>query len=135
VTRPPHTVLLYAALLALLFVGLSLRTLRMRRKMRIAIGDGGQPAMLRAMRVHANFAEYVPLTLLLIYLAEASGAGAGFVHGMGLAALLGRGAHAYGVGQLNEDYRFRTVGMALTFATLIAASLYLLRVYVAAALP
>lgn len=43
---------LYAALLALLFVGLSLQTLRMRRRLRIAVGDAGNLAMLRAMRVH-----------------------------------------------------------------------------------
>jgi len=29
--------------------------------------------MLRAMRVHSNFAEYVPLALLLIYFGEVQG--------------------------------------------------------------
>ena len=33
----------YAALLALLFVALSVRTLRLRRRLRIAIGDAGNP--------------------------------------------------------------------------------------------
>jgi len=61
---------LYAALLAMLFVALSIRTLRLRRRLRIGIGDAGNEQMLRAMRVHSNFAEYVPLTLFLIYLAE-----------------------------------------------------------------
>ena len=70
----PHIVLLYAALLALLFVGLSIRTLRMRRRLGIAIGDAGNESMLRAMRAHSNFAEYVPLSLLLIYLVEVTGA-------------------------------------------------------------
>ncbi|HAY26639.1 MAG TPA: glutathione metabolism protein, partial [Candidatus Accumulibacter sp.] len=56
----------YAALLALFFVALSIRTLRLRRELRITVGDGGNPAMLRAMRVHANFAEYVPLGLILL---------------------------------------------------------------------
>ena len=61
---------LYAALLAILYAGLSVRTLRLRRQLRIAIGDKGDERMLRAMRAHANFAEYVPLALLLIYLVE-----------------------------------------------------------------
>ena len=56
----------YAALLALLFVALSWRTIGLRRRYCVAVGDGGQPELLRAMRVHANFAEYVPLALLLI---------------------------------------------------------------------
>nr|WP_323893986.1 MAPEG family protein [Aeromonas allosaccharophila] len=62
----------YAALLALLFVLLSIRTIRTRHSRRVALGHGDDPAMLRAMRVHANFAEYVPLALLLIYFVEAS---------------------------------------------------------------
>lgn len=65
-----HIVFLYAALLALLFVALSIRTLLMRRRLGIAIGDAGNESMLRAMRVHSNFAEYVPLSLLLIYFVE-----------------------------------------------------------------
>nr|WP_265324035.1 MAPEG family protein [Aeromonas veronii] len=50
----------YAALLALLFVLLSIRTIRTRHSRKVALGHGDDPAMLRAMRVHANFAEYVP---------------------------------------------------------------------------
>jgi len=58
-----HVVSLYAALLALLFVALSIRTLRMRRRLRIAVGDAGNQAMLKAIRAHSNFSEYVPLSL------------------------------------------------------------------------
>ena len=54
----------YAALLALLFIALSIRTIRARRAHKVAIGTGGHAAVERAMRVHANFAEYVPLALL-----------------------------------------------------------------------
>ena len=57
---------MYGAVLALLFVGLSVRTCLLRRKLRVAIGDAGNEVMLRVMRVHSNFAEYVPLNLLLI---------------------------------------------------------------------
>ena len=57
---------MYGAVLALLFVGLSVRTCLLRHKLRVAIGDAGNEVMLRVMRVHSNFAEYVPLNLLLI---------------------------------------------------------------------
>ena len=76
---------LYAALLALLFVALSVRTLRMRRGLGIAVGDAGDARMLRAMRVHANFAEYVPLALVLMYLLDARGLGEAWLHGLGAA--------------------------------------------------
>lgn len=117
---------LYAALLALLFVALSVRTLRMRRRLRIAVGDQGNEAMLRAMRAHANFAEYVPLALLLLYFLEQSGARPVLVHAFGISLLAGRLLHAWGVSQVREDYRFRVAGMALTLAPLIAASMRLL---------
>jgi uncharacterized protein len=121
-----HIPAIYAAILALMFVGLSIRTLGMRRRLKIAIGDAGNPEMLRAMRVHSNFAEYVPLGLLLILLAAGSGADPMLVHFLGLTLLVGRISHAYGVSQSRENYRFRVAGMALTFTSLITSALYLL---------
>ena len=120
---------LYAALLGLLFVALSVRTLLLRRTLRIAVGDAGNPEMLRAMRVHANFAEYIPLALFLIYLCETQGANRILVHALCLALLVGRLSHSYGVSQSNENYRFRVAGMALTFTPVIVASTYLLFAY------
>lgn len=120
---------LYAALLSLLFIGLSVRTIRLRRRLRIAIGDADHIEMRRAMRVHANFAEYVPLALLLIYFAEVSGAPVALVHVLGLCLLTGRLAHAYGVSQSEEDFRFRVFGMVMTFGTLGVCSAYLLARY------
>jgi len=122
-------VLLYAGLLALFFVGLSLRTLLMRRRLRIAIGDAGNEALLRAMRVHSNFAEYVPLSLLLIYFVEVTGASPLFVHALGAGILAGRVSHAFGVSQVNENYAFRVFGMAMTLTPIIAAALRLLYVF------
>lgn len=111
---------------ALLFVMLSVRTLRLRGRLRIAIGDAGNEPMLRAMRVHSNFAEYVPLGLLLIALVELGQAPSLLVHALGLLLLGGRIVHAWGVSRSPENFRFRIVGMALTFATLLLAALYLL---------
>jgi uncharacterized protein len=121
-----HIVPLYASILALLFVVLSVRTLRLRRRLRIAIGDAGNEEMLRAMRVHSNFAEYVPLSLLLIYFVEVSGANLLLVHLLAMCLLTGRISHAFGVSQTKENYRFRVFGMTMTFTTLVAASAYLM---------
>lgn len=119
-------VFFYAALLSLFFVFLSLRTLRMRRRLRIPLGDGGAEPMMRAVRVHSNFAEYVPLSLLLIYFVEQQGYAAWLVHALCLCLLAGRLAHAFGVSRTPEDYRLRVTGMALTFTALIVAALALL---------
>ena len=122
---------LYVAVLALLFIVLSVRTLRLRKRLRIAIGDGGNQSMLRAIRVHSNFAEYVPLTLLLIVLVEMMGASALFVHAMGIGLVAGRVSHAIGLSQLRETYTFRVVGMTLTFLALTSAAVALLIAYFA----
>lgn len=76
----PQITPVWAAALALLFVILSARTLLLRRKLGIALGDSGNETLHRAIRVHANFAEYVPLTLLLAVLLELGGARALLVH-------------------------------------------------------
>lgn len=115
---------LYGALLGLLYILLSARVIRRRRATHVPLGSANSPALERAVRVHANFAEYVPLTLLLLALAELGGTLAWLLHLVGLSLLLGRSAHAYGVSQAEEDYRFRVVGMALTLGAIgVAASL------------
>jgi uncharacterized protein len=120
----------YAAVLALLLVVLSVRTLRVRRRLRIPVGDGGNPEMLRAMRVHANFIEYVPISLLLIFMLELGGGWGWLVHALCLALVGGRVVHAYGYGQAAEDFRFRVAGMSLTFTALAGAAIALLVLYV-----
>ncbi|MDJ0652685.1 MAG: MAPEG family protein [Xanthomonadales bacterium] len=116
----------YAACLALIFIALSVRTLSLRKSLGIAIGDRGDNAMLRAMRVHANFAEYTPLSLLLLFMLEQQSASPLLLHALGAALLVGRFVHAVGVSSPREDLRLRVTGMALTFTALGGAALALL---------
>lgn len=115
---------LYAALLALLFIYLSAQTIKVRRRVRVAVGDGGNSEMLRAMRVHANFAEYVPFTLVLLGMLELQASLAWVLHALGVLLLVARCSHAYGVSQSDENFRFRVLGMMGTFSTMgVAAGL------------
>jgi uncharacterized protein len=66
------------------------------------------------MRVHSNFAEYAPFTLLPMALAESLNSWTWLMHLTGLMLLAGRVTHAYGVSQPRENFRFRVVGMAMT---------------------
>lgn len=120
-TAPIYTSL-YALLLAVLFVYLSSRVIRTRRTARVAVGTGDDAALLRATRVHGNFAEYAPFTLLLIALAELNGAWPVLVHALGLLLLAGRAAHAYGLAPTKDKFGFRVRGMAMTFFALIGAA-------------
>lgn len=123
------TTSLYAAVLALIFSALSILTIRTRRRQKIAIGDAGNASMLRAIRVHANFAEYVPLGLLLIYLVEVASNSQWLVHALGLCLVAGRLLHAFGVSQPDEVFGYRVTGMALTLTTILACAGSLLYLY------
>ena len=86
---------LYAGLLGLVFIVLSFRVVRLRGKHRVDLGDGGVDELVRAVRVHGNFAEYVPLALVLMLLAEGAGAADGLLHGLGILLVLARLSHAH----------------------------------------
>ena len=117
---------IYAAIIALIFVGLSFRTLLMRRSLGVGIGTGEDLKLTRAIRVHSNFSEYVPLALILIYFLETETGSGLWVHVLCLSLIVGRLLHAYGVSQVKENYRFRVAGMILTLGCLISASVRLL---------
>lgn len=114
---------LYAAPLALLFIFLSVRVIAFRRSAKVAVGDGGDKILLRRMRVHANFAEYVPIALILMALAESQHAPAMLLHALGTALVLGRCVHAYGVSQTQETILLRVFGMSLTLTVIAVAAL------------
>ncbi len=120
----------YAAIFAFIFVALSVRTLRLRRQLRVAIGHGNEPKLERAARAHANFAEYVPISILLIYFLEIHTVSSIWIHLLCTVLLVGRIVHAYGVSQVSEDHRYRVTGMSLTFAVIISVSIGILWGYV-----
>jgi uncharacterized membrane protein YecN with MAPEG domain len=117
-----HVTAFYAALLGLLFIVLSVRVIRQRRDAKVSLGDGGNSAILRRMRVQANFAEYVPIALVLLGLAESLGTPAWLLNAVGLTLLLGRLAHAYGVSRSPEPFSFRVAGMMATFTAIALAA-------------
>jgi uncharacterized membrane protein YecN with MAPEG domain len=117
---------LYTSLLALVFVVLSMRVIRLRRSERIAVGHGESKPLMRAMRVQANFAEYVPLALILLGYLEIQQLPVYLVHVFGLTLVVGRLAHAYGMSQTPEDFRFRVWGMYATFFVLAGQALVLI---------
>lgn len=116
----------YGAGLALLFIVLSVNVIRHRGATRVALGTGGDPILERRARVQANFAEYVPLALLLLAMAELRGTAPWLLHLLGGVLLLGRLSHAWGMSQSEENLRFRATGMAATFGVLTAATVILL---------
>lgn len=119
----PSITPIYAALFALFYIFLSLRVAAMRRATRVSLGDGGNAELTRRTRVHGNFIEYVPLTLVLMLLAELQGQPAWTVHLIGGSLALGRLVHAYGIGREPQILKLRVLGMVLTIIALTAGAL------------
>lgn len=124
----------YAALLALIFAVLAIRVIGRRRVARVSLGDGGDRQLLRRQRAHANFAEYVPLALILMICAELQQAPFWFLNLVGLCLVVGRALHAYALSREPEPMSLRVAGMALTITALLVGALGNLT-FVAARLP
>jgi uncharacterized protein len=113
---------LWASLLAFLYLWLAGQVIRARYRTRTALGSGGDPGLERAIRAHANFAEYVPFGLVLLAMAELQGAWPWLLHLLGAALLLGRLLHGLGISRTEEILAMRSAGMVLTLAVLLTAA-------------
>lgn len=118
---------LYAGLLGLLLLLLSMRAILVRVRTGTAFGFGEDVRLLRAIRAQANFVEYVPMTLILLLLLEARDVAPGLLHILGGATLGGRILHGLGISPERERLILRQLGMLLTFGALgVGAGLLLL---------
>ncbi len=114
---------LYAGLLGLLHLVLTMRVIRGRQTHEISLGHGGNAEMERRIRGHANFVEYVPLILVLMLALESSGAAPGLVHGIGLILVVARALHGYALAYTESWFQGRFYGTLLTLIVLAVASL------------
>ncbi|MDE4097822.1 MAPEG family protein [Pseudophaeobacter sp. 1A16562] len=117
---------LYAGGAALLFVYLSLGVSRQRLKHKISVGDGGNRALLMAIRAQGNFVEYTALGLVLLALSEAQGAPALATHALGVMLLGGRLMHAVGFTARPQILILRQAGIVLNLLMLLVAGLGLI---------
>jgi uncharacterized membrane protein YecN with MAPEG domain len=113
---------LYAAILALLIVYLAVVVIQVRRKNKIAFADGDVNELTIARSAHSNATEYIPIALLLMFGLEWNQGHEVLLHVFGVVFVLGRLIHACGI--LTERFKFRVLGMQLTFVTLIGLSFF-----------
>ena len=109
---------LYAGILTIWFVVLSLRIINIRHR-GISFGDSGDVEVTRVIRAQANFAEYVPLALLLMGFLEASRYSIYLLHAFGIVLVIARLLHGFALsfGWARGFGRF--TGTALTFVVLL----------------
>jgi uncharacterized membrane protein YecN with MAPEG domain len=116
----------YAALAGLLLIVLAALVVRARWATHTPLGSGADPRMERAVRVHANFVEYVPLALLLLLLAELNGLPAAILHAAGVVLLASRLLHAWGLSRHSARSFGRFWGTLGTWVTIVALAVALL---------
>lgn len=109
----------YASLLALCYLYLSFSVIGARRGARVSVGDGGNSDLARAVRVHGNFSEYVPITLILLACLESLAPQQWVLHAGACALLFGRLLHAYGLRHHEGVSWQRIAGMLLTFSSML----------------
>lgn len=122
---PPVITALYGALNALLNIFLANRVSTLRRVHKVSIGDGDATPMLIAIRAHANNAEFVPLAIVMMLLAELCGGNAVALHVFGGLLLLARLAHPMGM-RLKSPNPYRFLGVAITWAVIAGCAGYVL---------
>ena len=96
-----------SGVLAILFVRLSFAVIALRRQNKVSLGSDGNLDLERAIRAQGNFAEYVPIGIILIACLELNGAPWWLVALPGLTLILGRLFHAKGINQPPPNFSNR----------------------------
>lgn len=119
----PTVTALYAGLLGIVYLVLGGFVVAHRRRARVGLGTGSDTALERAVRVHGNFGEYVPLFLLLLLVAELNGGAAILLYPVGAAFFLARLFHAFGLSQSSGTSAGRFGGTLVTWVAILMLAL------------
>jgi len=112
----------YVAVLGLLGAALTINVIARRVRSGVESGDGGLAKLAQAIRAHANFAEHVPLALIVIALAATLGTRPLVVHVLGIALVAARLASAYALNRSLAQSPLRQFGGGMTVLVVVAAS-------------
>jgi uncharacterized protein len=121
----PTVTALYGALNAILNIYLANRVSTARRKADVHMGLGESPALLVASRTHGNNAEFVPLAIVMMLIAELLGGGSLYLHLYGGLLFAARLSHVIGMPRPAPN-PFRFVGVALTWTAIVVISGWIL---------
>ncbi|MBL4910722.1 MAG: MAPEG family protein [Alteromonadaceae bacterium] len=109
---------LYTSILALFLIALAFNIIKLRFKFQVGLGDGGEQPLIKAIRIHGNFIEYMPLALILLASYELNGGNELYLHIIGIVLVTGRVLHAMGLSKTVGASLPRQIGMLSTFIVL-----------------
>lgn len=108
---------LYVVFCSALLMWLSFEVIKQRRTFKVKYSDGGEEALVRARSAHSNAIEYIPISMLMLVLAEYNGAYSWMIHLCGLIFIVGRVCHGYSI--LSDTLTGRRFGMYCTFLVML----------------
>jgi uncharacterized membrane protein YecN with MAPEG domain len=112
----------FAALLAFIFLYLSLAVIKIRISKKVSLGDGGEPDLEVAIRTHANFTENVPISLLLLWFVEAFAYSGNLAFILGSILVVARLAHIIGMHNPQDFMILRQMGVVATQGVIAVSS-------------
>ena len=121
-----HAASLWTGLHLILLLALSALVVRQRNKHKVAVGDGGAPELLRAIRAFGNATEYVPAGLAALTLMAVLDVHPVVIHISGATLFLGRVVHAIGLSRSTEATLPRAAGVTLTWLAYVFTGVALL---------
>jgi uncharacterized protein len=104
---------------------LTLAIALIRKRGRISRGDGGDSHFAKRQRGHANGVEQIPISLILLALAELQGAPVWLVWSIALSLGIGRSFHAIQFWFKGAPFQLRPVGVVVTMVAQLAALVWL----------
>jgi hypothetical protein len=117
----------FAAVIGILLLVLSAVVAKYRIKYGKDMGTTEDLDFKAAVRAHGNLMEYAPRPLLMLGIAELNGVSSGFIYWIGMAFVLGRILHAWGMFQgQGGPHKARMVGILLTWAAILIIAVLLL---------
>jgi len=113
---------LVTAILLFIFIALSFNAAFTRRKSGLAVGEGDNETLLRAVRAHGNFTEFTPMFLISLIVVDQLSKNCDYVGILGLLFIIGRIFHA--LSMFLKKGILRVIGMMLTLIPLISNLIY-----------
>ena len=108
---------------ALLHIWLSVRVSQLRWRHRVSVGDKGNEAVLTRMRTHANFAENMPIFLILLALLEMAIGSEMWLWGAAIVFIVARILHVFGMDRKAPN-ALRVIGISLSWLVLLVLAGY-----------
>lgn len=125
VERRDQIALGVTALFVLMSIPMAIAVGVRRAKTGILLLHGQDDELLRLIRAHGNFVEYVPLALLALAGGEVAGTPVWLVAACGAALVLARIVHYFGL-RASAGSKGRAIGAGLTTATMLVLALAIL---------